>query len=229
MKSILSSSLHSLLFLLISIPAANAAGSLLRVTCSGDDVGAEISINGKYKGECPLDIQIPEGSYKLRLEKHDATYDHLFEQNIRIGDGVVKKVEAVLSKRLNASGQRLEDEAVQQLGVAMLVGSEWSVVSNADQVYTGKLNVYEKLGTNAFKGVVDISYGSASSQSRVRQDASITVEGNSVTILCSNPVMITGRNGSYGADKFYLKIVNPKFLKGGNYDANLSNTTFTRD
>lgn len=114
MKSILSSSLLSLLFFLISIPAANAAGSLLRVTCSGDDIGAEITINDKYKGECPLDIQMQEGSYKLRVEKNDATYDRDYEQNIRMGDGVVKKIEVVLSKRLNAAGQRQEDERQRQ-------------------------------------------------------------------------------------------------------------------
>lgn len=99
---------------------ANAAGSMLRVTCEGDDVGAEVLLNGKFKGECPVDISIKEGAYKLRVEKNDPLYERVYEQDIRMGDGVVKKVEAVLSKRLNAEGQRREAErlAAEQAEVA---------------------------------------------------------------------------------------------------------------
>jgi hypothetical protein len=109
MKPLYFSPLFALL-LLFSSSGANAAGSLLQVTCSGDDVGAAVTVDGKFKGECPVDMEIKEGAYKLRVEKNTATYDSLFEQNIRMGDGVRKKVEAVLSKRLNAAGQRAEDE-----------------------------------------------------------------------------------------------------------------------
>jgi formylglycine-generating enzyme required for sulfatase activity len=113
MKSILSSSSLSLLFFLISIPAANAAGSLLRVTCEGADIGAEVSINGTFKGECPVDIQILEGQYKLRVEmKIDAMHERVFEQDIRMGDGIVKKIEAVLTTGLNAEGRRIEEQRI---------------------------------------------------------------------------------------------------------------------
>src|SRR5450830_238441 len=83
-----------------------ANSALLRVTCDDDDVGAEVFINNKFKGECPLDIKIAEGSYKLRVVKTvDAPYERVFEQDIRMGDGVAKKVEAVLTTRLNAAGR----------------------------------------------------------------------------------------------------------------------------
>ena len=49
--------------------AANAQVSLLRVTCEGDDVGAEVTLNGKFKGECPVDIQAGSGTVKLRVVK----------------------------------------------------------------------------------------------------------------------------------------------------------------
>lgn len=100
-----------LLFLLFLFSAgANASGSMLRVICEGDDVGAEVTINGKFKGECPVDIEVAPGMLKLSVKKNDATYDRVFEQDIRMGDGIAKKVEAVLSKRLNAAAQKLENE-----------------------------------------------------------------------------------------------------------------------
>lgn len=36
---------------------ALAAGSLIRVACDGASAGAEITVNGVLKGECPLDMQ----------------------------------------------------------------------------------------------------------------------------------------------------------------------------
>lgn len=110
---------RSLLFviaLLIST-AANAAGSALRIACDGDAAGAEVYINGKFKGECPLDMKVPEGKLKLRVQKTvDAQHEpRLFEQEIRMGDGVMKKVEVQLSPlELNAEGKRREEELALQ-------------------------------------------------------------------------------------------------------------------
>jgi hypothetical protein len=98
------------LLLILSTSNANAAGSMLRVTCTGEDVGAAVTINGKFKGECPVDMEINEGAYKLRVEKNDEAYLRDYEQDIRIGDGVVKKVEVVLNKRLTAAAQQRESQ-----------------------------------------------------------------------------------------------------------------------
>ncbi|MGE5525376.1 MAG: hypothetical protein ACM3SS_16810 [Rhodospirillaceae bacterium] len=100
---------------LACVPAhAFSAGSLLRIACEGADAGAEVSINGQFKGECPLDIQVNEGIVQLRvLKKVDASRERVFEQQFRIGDGVVKKVEVALSApRLNAEAQRRENERI---------------------------------------------------------------------------------------------------------------------
>ena len=89
------------------------AASLLRVSCEGPDVGAQITVNGAFKGDCPLDIQVPEGAVDLRVTKSvDATRERVFEQQFRIGDGVVKKVEATLSapQPTPAARRRLEQE-----------------------------------------------------------------------------------------------------------------------
>ena len=96
-------------------PPAPATTSMLRVVCEGDDAGAEVTVNGKFKGECPLDMQVASGMLQLRVEKKDPSYDRVFEQEIRMGDGGVKKVEAVLSKNLNAAGQqRLREETARR-------------------------------------------------------------------------------------------------------------------
>ncbi len=87
---------------------ANAAGALLRISCEGDDVGAEVFINGKFKGECPVDIQAAEGMLVLRaVKKIDAQSERVFEQNIRVAEGTIKKIEVQLSAaRLNAEAQQ---------------------------------------------------------------------------------------------------------------------------
>lgn len=97
------------IILVLAAPlSATAEKSVLRVMCEGEDVGAEVTVNGKFKGECPVDIQVSPGRLLLRVEKNDASYERIFEQEVRIGDGVVKKVEVTLSRRLNAAGQQRE-------------------------------------------------------------------------------------------------------------------------
>ena len=88
-----------------------AQGSTLRIACQGQDIGAEVSINGQFKGECPLEAQVRAGTVKLRLvKKVDALREQVFEQDIRLGDGVVKQIDVVLSApRRIAGGQEREN------------------------------------------------------------------------------------------------------------------------
>jgi hypothetical protein len=90
---------------------APVADSLLRVACDEDSSGAEVSINGKFKGECPIDISLAEGIYKLRaLKPVDALNERDFVQELRIGSGVVKKIEVVLSRpHFNEEGRRQDE------------------------------------------------------------------------------------------------------------------------
>lgn len=82
--------------------AAHADSSMIRVVCEDYDAGAEVTVNGTFKGECPIDFQVAPGMLKLRVAKKiDNEFERVFEQEIRVGDGVVKKVEAVLIKQLN--------------------------------------------------------------------------------------------------------------------------------
>lgn len=102
-------------FFLLPALEANAAGSMLRIVCDGDAIGAEVLIDGKFKGECPVDISIPEGKYKLRVVREvGASHEAVFEQEVRVADSTVKKVEAVLTTRLSAAAQALEDQRLKQ-------------------------------------------------------------------------------------------------------------------
>lgn len=136
---------------------AQAAGSLLRVVCEGPDTGAEITINGVFKGECPLDIHVNAGSIQLRLvKKVDAERERVFQQEFRMGDGVVKKVEAVLSApQWNAEGlrrerereaarqaaaaeaKRADDELLQQQKLAAEAGDAGAMLALAERHETG--------------------------------------------------------------------------------------------
>lgn len=91
---------------------ALAAGSLLRVACDDDATGAEVFVNGSFKGDCPVDVKVAPGSVKLKVvKKVDASRERVFEQEFRLGDEVVKSIEVVLpAARLNAEGQRRADE-----------------------------------------------------------------------------------------------------------------------
>ncbi len=104
MKSIFARSLFAS-FALLAGTGAFAGPSMLRIACEGEDVRAEVEINGKFRGECPLDIQVPAGTVQLTLRKKvDAEKERLFTDEFRIGDDTIKKVEVHLGgARLNAS------------------------------------------------------------------------------------------------------------------------------
>lgn len=123
---------------LLAMANAYAADSLLRVTCDGDAMGAEVQVNGKFKGECPLDIAVQEGEQKLRVVKTlDASRERIFEQTVRLGDGVVKKVEVALSApQLSAAGQQSAREARRQDEVAMQKSLQLAEAGNAVAMFT---------------------------------------------------------------------------------------------
>lgn len=79
--------------LVICVFSGAAQASTLRVTCDDGAAGAEVSVNGKFKGECPVDIQVAEGKVVLKATKLIDGKKEIFEQKLRIGDGVVKRVE----------------------------------------------------------------------------------------------------------------------------------------
>jgi len=95
-----------------------AEASTLRVTCDDQAVGAEISIDDKYKGECPIDIQVTEGKYSLKAVKKINGKNAVFKNEVKIGDGVTKRIEVLFGAPQGAAAAaptiRIDHNAVAQ-------------------------------------------------------------------------------------------------------------------
>lgn len=65
----------------------------MRVACDEGAMGAEVSVNGKFKGECPVDVQVPAGNIVISATKLVNGRKQVFEQKLRLGDDVTKRLE----------------------------------------------------------------------------------------------------------------------------------------
>lgn len=92
---------------------AAVPNAMLRVVCEEGGKDAEVMIDGKFKGECPVDIMLTEGSHKLRVRKSvGSTQEQLFEQDVRLGEGTSKRIDVTLSPpQMNAAARRAADVA----------------------------------------------------------------------------------------------------------------------
>lgn len=96
------------------------ADSYVRVKCDDEDVGAEVYLNGKLVGNCPVDAPVKDGTLHLRARKIvNGDYEKLFEKELRIVDGVIQRIDVIMSapqltvegKRKNAEARRREEAA----------------------------------------------------------------------------------------------------------------------
>lgn len=70
-----------------------AADPVLRLTCEAKHTGAEVNVNGKFRGGCPLDLVVKEGTLKIALTlPRTKELQMEYRKQVRIGDGVVMKV-----------------------------------------------------------------------------------------------------------------------------------------
>lgn len=93
LKQLCISALLSLMVLMI-FPITNAsAASGIRISCDKDD--AEVYVDGKIKGNCPVDVKVKEGKHKVVIKKDngDGSYEY-FEKSVLVGDDVLSKVDA---------------------------------------------------------------------------------------------------------------------------------------
>lgn len=79
-------------FVLATCGATGAQQSVLRIVCEGENRGAEVSVNGKFKGECPVNVPVAPGTSKLRFKKGDR--EQALE--VRLGDDVMKTIDVLL-------------------------------------------------------------------------------------------------------------------------------------
>ena len=140
----------SLLLAVLSVTAIDvqAAGSALRMASDGDDVGAEVSINGAFKGEYPLDLQVSAGTVQLTVLKTlDTSHVRTFEQDIRLGDGVVTKVAVIEQGQLTAKGKGIEAERQRQAQEPGHDGTLRALVPEGEFLYG---NDKQRLSLSAF-------------------------------------------------------------------------------
>lgn len=89
-----------------------AASAVVRVACEGPATGAAVTVNGVFKGECPVDVPVVAGVVRLRVvQPVGATRERVFEQELRMAAQTAKRVDVVLGEpQLNAAGMREEAE-----------------------------------------------------------------------------------------------------------------------
>ena len=77
----------------------------MRVFCDDADKGAEVMIDGKFKGECPVDVGVPAGTVKLRVvKKVDATHESVFEQRAHTVNAYLAQL-GIRSNRVYVKGK----------------------------------------------------------------------------------------------------------------------------
>jgi hypothetical protein len=81
--------------------AAPAATAGIRVSCDGENDGAMVTINGVFKGQCPVDIQIAPGDIKLKAyQKIDTNHERAFFAEFSMAESTLKKFEVKLGPPL---------------------------------------------------------------------------------------------------------------------------------
>ncbi|HEX6591660.1 MAG TPA: hypothetical protein VF050_06645 [Moraxellaceae bacterium] len=93
---------------------AQADDAYLRLRCDGEAAGALVSINGAKKGECPVDLVVPEGKIRLSVRKSMSEHSFkLYEKELFLSAGAMKRESVVLGPlQFTAEGQRLENERI---------------------------------------------------------------------------------------------------------------------
>ena len=90
--------------------------AMLRIVCDAEGANAEVTINGQFRGECPVDMSVAAGTLKIVVTKKlDESRQRVFAQDIRVAADSVKRVEVVLGPvQLNAQAQLRADVEARQ-------------------------------------------------------------------------------------------------------------------
>jgi len=78
----------------VSVPVQASGKAGLRILCDGEARNADVTINGKPFGSCPMDIEIPAGRIDLQVSKADATgTSRVFRESFTLVGGALRRVE----------------------------------------------------------------------------------------------------------------------------------------
>ena len=99
-----------MLVLAASFPAM--AGGSLQVLCDDDNPGAEVFLNGKSVGNCPVEVPLTGETVQLRARKVvDSDFETVFATNLKLSDGASQRVELVMSEPQLTAEAKLRREA----------------------------------------------------------------------------------------------------------------------
>gem|GEM_PF-3638178 len=96
----------------------NAQGTVaLRIQCDGDALNAHITINGKYQGQCPMDIHVPAGNIEINAIKPEGELrERRFDTKFFLASGGRRVAVELGASGLNALGlqKQKQQEAIEQ-------------------------------------------------------------------------------------------------------------------
>mgnify|MGYP000880663982 CR=1 FL=1 len=101
--------------------AALGQDAYLRLRCDGDADNADVFINDKFKGQCPIDLSVAEGSIKLKVVKNlDQGHYRLFTKELFLSAGAMKRLDVELAGEilLTAYGRKQESQSLAALKLA---------------------------------------------------------------------------------------------------------------
>ena len=89
-----------ILFLSLAFSLTAFSGdAFLRIQSDAANSGARISINGIFKGECPLDVAVESGKLEVvAIKTVDAEHVQRWSQVLTLGDDAVKRIQVQLSE-----------------------------------------------------------------------------------------------------------------------------------
>lgn len=91
--------------------AALGQDAYLRLRCEGDADNADVFINGKLKGQCPIDLSIVEGPIQLKVVKNiDQGHYRLFTTELYLSGGAMKRLDVELDAEILFTEQGREQE-----------------------------------------------------------------------------------------------------------------------
>lgn len=104
-----------------------AADAYLRLRCEGASEGAEVRINGQLKGQCPIDLAVPEGKIRLSVRKDLGRGQYqLYERDLFLAANAMKRENVVMEGPIlfTPQGRKLEDERLAAAAAAAKVEAE---------------------------------------------------------------------------------------------------------
>lgn len=90
----------------------------IRFVCEGAAVGAAVTVNNKFKGECPIDVDVAPGSIAIRANKKISGKEEVYEEVVRLGSGARKRIELRFGSQANTAAA-IAQPAIDYRAIAM--------------------------------------------------------------------------------------------------------------